>query len=76
MDIRFNVDDLTLGQAEFLCEYTGRTVASVAEAFTSGNRTIRDLIAVLALTLNPDNPQAALPEVRAPRVADRSVAAE
>lgn len=70
MKIEFNADELTLGQAEFLCGYTGRTIESLQQALTSGDLSIRDLVAILALTRNPGNPQAAVPEIRAMKVSD------
>jgi hypothetical protein len=72
MPVTFNVDELTLGQAEFLCDYTGRSIESLQEACTSGDLGIRDLVAILALTRNPADPQAAVAEIRAMKVSDIS----
>ena len=70
MEILFDADSLSFGQAEFLCEYTGRSLDELQQILTTGQLGGRDLVAILAISRNPDDPQAAVPEVRAAKVSD------
>jgi hypothetical protein len=70
MQVEFNVDKLTLGQAEFLCDYTGRSIDDLQAALTSGDLGVRDLVGILALSRNPADPQAAVAEIRLMKVSD------
>lgn len=63
-DVRFNPDEMTLGQAEFAEEYTGKTVEEFAEDLLSDSPSLKSLIAVLAIARSPDDPAGALEEVR------------
>jgi hypothetical protein len=69
MQITLNFEQLTLGQAEFLCDYTGRTIDQLEEAITGG-LTARDVVAIVAVSRQPDNPQAAVERVRSLKVSD------
>ncbi len=68
--LEFSLADLTWGQLEFLTDYTGRTNDEMLEAFGNRQLTGKDIIAVLAVAENPDDPRAALESVRKTRVAD------
>jgi len=69
-ELTFNVDEITFGQVEFLTDETGCSVNEVMEKLRTGNFAGRDLVVVLALASNPDNPAAAMDEIRRTPVAD------
>ena len=73
--MEFKIDEVTVGQAEFICEYTGRSLAEFADILESTNLTGRDIVAVLAVIENPEDPEAALPAVRKIKVSDIDVSA-
>lgn len=56
IELTLNPDDLTLGQVEFLGDYTGLTVDELADKLTSGSFTPKELVAVVAIIVAPDDP--------------------
>jgi len=70
MDITIVADDLTLGQAEFWGEFTGRTIMELKDILEDAeNRmTAKDLVALASMSINPDDPTAALEQVRSTKV--------
>ena len=71
--VNFNLENMTVGQAEFITDYTKRSLAEFMEVLDSSNLMGRDIIAVLAVIQNPEDPQAALPEVRQMKITDVSL---
>ena len=69
-ELTFNVDDITFGQVEFLTDETGCSVNEVMEKLRTGAFAGRDLVVVLALATDPDDPARAMEEIRKTRVAD------
>lgn len=61
----FDIAKLTLGQTEFITDYAGMSLAELQQAFEDGIFGARELIAVLAIAKNPEDPAAALAEVKA-----------
>lgn len=68
--VKFDLDNITLGQLEFLTDYTGRTSDELLEAFANREIYGRDIIAILAIGKNPADPAAAVEDVRNLAVAD------
>jgi hypothetical protein len=55
---------VTLGQAAFLEEHTGRTLEQLQQILQEGDPAGADYEAVLAVYASPDNPAAAVPDIR------------
>lgn len=72
MDLNINVEEMTLGQAEFWGEFTGRSVIELKEILDNSEErmTAKDLVALACMSINPSDPEAALPQVRATKVVD------
>ena len=68
-EVTFNVDELTVGQAEFICDYTQRSLTEFAEVLGTTELSARDIVAILAVIENPENPNEALEAVRAQPIA-------
>lgn len=71
--VQFDVDNLTVGQAEFLSEYTGRTIQELMDVIETKEYMGRDLTAMLAVVLHPEDPEAGLEDVRNMKASDISV---
>lgn len=68
--LSFSLAELTWGQLEFLTDYTGKTNDEMIEAFASRDLKGRDIIAILAISQNPDDPASAVEDIRNMAVAD------
>ncbi len=60
-----DVDNLTLGQTEFITDYSGLSLNELQVRFETLAFDTKDLIAIMCVASNPEDPEAALPEVRA-----------
>ena len=74
IEMKFDVDSMTLGQTEFVTDYTKRTVQELFDVLKSGDLSTRDLIAIMALSRNPDDPASELEAVRNLKVVELDVA--
>lgn len=68
--LTLDVENITFGQVEFLTETTGHTVNELMERLRSGEFAGKDLMAVMAIAKNPDDPAAAMDEIRKTPIAD------
>ncbi len=69
MDITINVEEMTLGQAEFWSDYTGRTLGEMEELLEDQRKMkVKDIVAFAAIAQNPEDPAAALPDIRGQRI--------
>ena len=62
--VTFDFDALTIGQAEFLTEYTGRSLQGLIDLIDTKDYTARDMVAILAVATSPDDPASAVDEIR------------
>lgn len=75
MEIKFDVDNLTLGQVEFLEDFTGLELDAIL-AYTDGKRIppFRLTMAMIAIGVSPENPaEVGLAEARKMKVKDVTV---
>jgi hypothetical protein len=72
-EIKLNIDELTMGQAEFLEEHTGMELTELIARIQSGAITVKMTVALLAMQVNPENPAAGLDEVRQMKIAEVEV---
>ena len=64
LDLNFDLNNMTLGQTEFVTDYTGRGVNELLEVLQSGDLGARDLIAIMCLARNQEDPASELETVR------------
>lgn len=72
MEIKFNPDDLTLGEAEEFEEYAGITVASLSR-IDAANTPTKVLTAMLYVARKRENPSITWAEVRALKFSEFSL---
>lgn len=65
-----DADNLTLGQTEFITDYSGLSIHELYARFKAEQFDARDLIAIMCVARSPEDPEAALPEVRAIKITD------
>lgn len=65
-----DIDNITFGQVEFLGEQTGYSVNELMDRLRTGDFMGKDLVAIMALAMNPDDPHAAMDEIRRSPIAD------
>ncbi len=64
MDFRIDMDNLTMGHLEWLCEFAESTLNEIQVGFETSTFTMKQLMGLMALADSPDDPQAGLEVVR------------
>lgn len=68
--VQIDPGELTLKQGAFLIDYTGLTTEQIDKLLESGVATPKILIALLAISFNPTDPESALEEAEQTKVKD------
>ncbi len=69
-ETKVNIEDLTLGQAEFIESYTGLSPEALLKQVENERLDTKGLIALLAVSLNPNDPRSALEEARNTKISE------
>jgi hypothetical protein len=73
MEITLNVDDMTYGQTEFLEDFTEMDLDQLMERIQTNRVTTKMTIAMLAMSISPEDPAAALDQVRQMKISETQV---